>query len=187
MDQGVKSPKEQFTFEPKLKYPGQLEIIQERDSEQLDVDQFHQKILEQARRISNFNPDWCHTISEGNSSQRKLSSKHFQRTNRDHMDTPKSNLSNHQANKKLFFESFKNQFSIESSRRHLDSQQSQNKNVTSMKRDSNFSLKDHSKDVLKVESESQNDETREVSKDQAMLMKKFQEKLLESKRETHLT
>lgn len=154
-------------MEGNLQYQGQLEIIQERDSEQLDVDQFHQKILDQTQRISNFNPEWCNTTSDGPSSKRKLSTRRFENSKKTITDTPKSNLSGHQQNKKLFFESFKNHFSIENSRQGLNSQTSGNKNQTSMRGDSKFSL----------QGQSGMDETA----DQPDLLRRFQEKLLESK------
>jgi hypothetical protein len=168
------SPKE------KNKYMGNLEIIQERDSEQLDIDQLHQKILDQTRRISNFNPNWCHTTSEGSSGRNGLSSGRKLMSKNNFADTPNSKNSIAE-NKKLFFESFKNNFSVENSKNELTSKSSREKIKLLINTDSPNSLKYSSKMEVIAEDKNPNDETRDFSKDQSNLIRRFQEKLLESK------
>lgn len=163
----------------KAKYAAALEIIQERDSEQLDVDQLHQKILERTDRISNFNPNWCHTTSEGSSGGKKLSSDAHMRSRNNITDTPKSMKNAIFENKKLFFESFKNNFSIDYKKKP--------KPVTSVG-ETGFSGRIDSANLLQskremqVIVETQDNETRDFSRDKMALLHKFQERLQESEK-----
>lgn len=172
-----KANADESTLGDKVKFTTALEIIQERDSEQLDVDQLHQKILEQTKRISNFNSNWCHTTSEGSSGQKKLSSDARLRSKNNFIDTPNSMKNALFENKRLFFESFKNNFSIDNTK---------NPKKTTSVSENNLAIRlesintPKSKREMQVILESQDNETRDFSRDKLALLRKFQEGLRES-------